>query len=41
MLEWLSRFALEAIAQAGLGHSFGAMVDDDYTGYVRAVKSFM
>ena len=41
VLEWLSRLAIEAIAQAGLGHTFRAMEDDDYTGYVRALKDFM
>lgn len=40
ILDWMSRLALEAIAQAGMGHTFGALegTNDEYG---RAVKETM
>ncbi|KAI0321401.1 cytochrome P450 [Amylostereum chailletii] len=40
MLNWMGRLALEAIAQAGLGHSFRTMDGDDHP-YARTLKHFL
>ena len=37
MMAWLTRTSLEAIGQAGLGYSFGAMKGDS-DAYVKATK---
>ncbi|KAI0319943.1 cytochrome P450 [Amylostereum chailletii] len=39
MLDWMGRLALEAIAQAGLGHTFNTMDGDPHT-YAWALKQF-
>ncbi|KAJ6544798.1 cytochrome P450 [Mycena vulgaris] len=38
MLLWISRTALELVGQAGLGHSFDTLTDDEVSAYVKSVK---
>ncbi|KAI0322014.1 cytochrome P450 [Amylostereum chailletii] len=40
ILEWMGKLALELIAQAGLGHSFGALQGKDDT-YAYALKAYL
>ena len=40
VLEYVGRLAVELIAQAGLGHSFGALEGKD-DGYSLAIKSLV
>ncbi|KAJ6544810.1 cytochrome P450 [Mycena vulgaris] len=38
VLLWMTRTALELVGQAGLGHSFDTLTDDEVPAYVKSVK---
>lgn len=40
MLDWMSRFALDAIGEAGFGHKFNALEGSD-DGYAIAQKKYL
>jgi hypothetical protein len=35
---WMTRTALELVGQAGLGHTFDPLMDDEVPHYITAVK---